>query len=125
MESEHSSSPSRRKYVPLAATVAASIFVSASIIVSDPQVAPLSTTMKASVGQWVEITHVGQTQVPARELPPPPELSAQSYLIQIIGEKNPLLKLREWKRLKPASLTKLITAAIAMEHLPADSLIPL
>lgn len=50
-------------------------------------------------------------------VPTKPELSAHSYLVKIIGEKVPLIKQREWKPLPPASLSKLLTAVVAQEHL--------
>lgn len=54
-------------------------------------------------------------------LPQEPALDAHAYSIKIIGEKKPLAKRREWKRLAPASLTKLMTAVIASEIIRADS----
>lgn len=57
----------------------------------------------------------------ARQLLPTPDLSAQSYVVQFIGENEPLLKSREWKHMKPASLTKILTALIAQEELAQDA----
>lgn len=50
-------------------------------------------------------------------LPPPPTLHAQAYLVKVIGERTSLLAQREWKKIPPASLTKLMTAVIASEEL--------
>jgi serine-type D-Ala-D-Ala carboxypeptidase (penicillin-binding protein 5/6) len=50
---------------------------------------------------------------------PRPELTAHAYLVRFIGDNRPLLRQREWKALPPASLTKLLTAVIARESLPA------
>ncbi len=46
-----------------------------------------------------------------------PQLSAEAYVVRIIGEQTPLAERRAGKRLAPASLTKLMTAAIAAEKL--------
>lgn len=53
-------------------------------------------------------------------LTPSPELKAQAYTVKIVGVNRPLLSQREWKRLAPASLTKILTAVLAKEILPAD-----
>lgn len=52
-------------------------------------------------------------------LPQEPVLNAHAYLIKIMGGEKPLAKRREWKRLAPASLTKLLTAVVATELIPA------
>lgn len=57
----------------------------------------------------------------ARRLSIGPELSAHSYLVQFVDENEPILKSREWKRMKPASLTKMLTALIAEEELGPDT----
>lgn len=49
-----------------------------------------------------------------------PKLVAQAYLVRIVGSQKPLLRLREWKSLAPASLTKLFTAALALDFVPED-----
>ncbi len=54
---------------------------------------------------------------------PPPTLSAHGYLVKFIGYDIPLLRQREEKMLAPASLTKILTAAIAKEELPSDAVI--
>lgn len=51
---------------------------------------------------------------------PGPELKAQAYVVKITGEWRPVFSRREWKRLAPASLTKILTAVLARETLPAD-----
>ncbi len=61
---------------------------------------------------------VGLNEVSRRRAPP--ELSAESYVVRIIGEETPLLSRRSDKPLPPASLTKLMTAAIAFEGLAPD-----
>lgn len=48
---------------------------------------------------------------------PSPELSAHAYFIKIIGDELPFTAQREWKKLAPASLTKILTALIAREEL--------
>lgn len=54
----------------------------------------------------------------SRVLPGEPEISAHAFLVKVIGQEQPLLKRREWKPLPPASLSKLLTAVLAQEHLP-------
>lgn len=49
-----------------------------------------------------------------------PELKAQAYLVKIVGVERPIFSQREWKRLAPASLTKILTAVLAKETLPSD-----
>lgn len=51
---------------------------------------------------------------------PGPEINAQAYIVKIIGVDRPLLSQREWKRLAPASLTKILTAVLAKEMLSSD-----
>ena len=51
---------------------------------------------------------------------PGPEIKAQAYMVKIVGVDRPILSQREWKRLAPASLTKILTAVLAKETLPAD-----
>ncbi|MBI2121553.1 MAG: D-alanyl-D-alanine carboxypeptidase [Candidatus Sungbacteria bacterium] len=62
-------------------------------------------------------TTVLQTPVPSPVFFQPPELSAHAYFIKIIGDERPLAAQREWKKLAPASLTKILTALIAREEL--------
>ncbi len=53
-----------------------------------------------------------------------PEINAQAYIVKIIGINKPILSQREWKRLAPASLTKILTAVLAKELLlPDDKII--
>lgn len=55
---------------------------------------------------------------------PEPEIRAHSYLVKFIGEDKILIRRREWKKLAPASLTKLLTALVARQNLlPADWII--
>ena len=56
--------------------------------------------------------------VAARNFAEKPEISAHAYLIKFIDGERPILKQREWKRLAPASLSKLLTAVVAEEYLP-------
>ena len=46
-----------------------------------------------------------------------PELSAQAYLVKIVGEDKVLLTQRAWKKLPPASLTKIMTSLVALREL--------
>lgn len=52
-------------------------------------------------------------------LPQEPVLNAHAYFVKVIGEEKPLAKRREWKKLAPASLTKLLTAVVALKLIPA------
>jgi D-alanyl-D-alanine carboxypeptidase len=54
---------------------------------------------------------------------PAPDIDAEAYIVQLVGEREPLLSRRELKPLPPASLTKLMTAVVAMEELAASDLI--
>lgn len=62
-------------------------------------------------------TDAAEEGAPEGFFEPPAGLQAEAYSVKIIGEKQPLLKQREWKRLAPASLTKILTAAVAREEL--------
>ena len=53
-----------------------------------------------------------------------PELNAHAYIVQIIGSPKPLIQKRAWKHMAPASLTKLMSAAIAEEELGREEQIP-
>ena len=46
-----------------------------------------------------------------------PAVSGHAYLVRIAGSRTPILKRREWKRMSPASLTKLMTAVVAEEQI--------
>lgn len=51
---------------------------------------------------------------------PLPLISAHAYLIKVLGSDLALAKQREWKKMPPASLTKLLTAVIAKDNLATD-----
>lgn len=51
------------------------------------------------------------------------EVSAHAYSVRIMGEEEPLVAQRKWKKLPPASLTKLFTALLAAQTLTDDDLI--
>lgn len=53
----------------------------------------------------------------AAPIRPEPALSAEAYLVRLAGDTAPLLARRAAKRVAPASLTKLMTAAVAAEKL--------
>ncbi len=53
----------------------------------------------------------------------PPELLAEAYLVRIAGSGEELLARRADKQSAPASLTKLLTAAVALEELASDELV--
>lgn len=52
-----------------------------------------------------------------------PGVEAHAYLVRILREERPLLKRREWKRLPPASLTKILTAVLARERLSSEDVV--
>lgn len=52
-----------------------------------------------------------------------PALNAHAYLVRLVGSPAPLIGRRAWKRMAPASLTKLMTAAIAEEALGKEELV--
>ena len=54
-------------------------------------------------------------------LPPGPSVLAESYLVQMIGDIAPLLEHEGSRRMRPASLTKVLTSLIAMEELAPDA----
>ena len=56
---------------------------------------------------------------------PEPVLSAEAYLVALVHHPKPLLARRPRKRLAPASLTKLMTAAVAAEKLAPEDVITL
>lgn len=56
-------------------------------------------------------------------LPPVPSLSAEAYMVRLAGERTILARQREWKKMAPASLTKILTAILAEEELPANATI--
>lgn len=53
-----------------------------------------------------------------------PAIVAHAYLVRLVGDPSPIVKRREWKRMAPASLTKLMTAVIAKENLGAEEMVP-
>ena len=48
---------------------------------------------------------------------PVPALLAQSYLVQLIGDAEPLLKRENSKQMRPASVTKILTSLVGIEEL--------
>ena len=96
-----------KRLIPLLAILMASISISLSVYSQKP--AP--TVAKNTFATAFKLASAD------------PELSAHAYLVKIVGEKNPLLKQRDWKPLPPASLSKLMTALVVSEHLPADDMI--
>lgn len=60
---------------------------------------------------------------PAPLLSPSPDLSAQAYLVKILGDGEILLQTRKDKILPIASLTKLFTSQLAYERLDQNELI--
>lgn len=46
-----------------------------------------------------------------------PTVSAEAYIVRFAGEDQPLLERRAGKSVAPASLTKLMTAVVAAEHI--------
>ena len=58
-------------------------------------------------------------------LPAVPAITAESFLVRVIGEHEPLFAKQERARMKPASLTKMMTALIAEEELSPRAGVPL
>lgn len=52
-----------------------------------------------------------------------PAVTARAYGVKILGQDFLILKQRELKRLAPASLTKLLTAALALDYIPSETYI--
>ena len=52
---------------------------------------------------------------------PAPSLSAESFLVQFIDDKDSLLSQRASKQMRPASLTKILTSVLAIEELDENS----
>ena len=59
--------------------------------------------------------------VPTHPLPAEPEILAESFLVQIIGDQQPILVRRASTQMRPASLTKILTSLIAIEELDKDA----
>ncbi len=57
----------------------------------------------------------------ALPLPPKPDVLAESYLVQIIGDKTALLIQNGSKQMRPASLTKILTSLLAIEELDSNT----
>lgn len=54
---------------------------------------------------------------------PPPVINAHAYLVRTTGTNEPMLLLRENKKLPIASITKLVTVLVALEILKPDDII--
>ena len=54
-------------------------------------------------------------------MPRAPEILAESFLVQFIHDKDPLLSQRASKQMRPASLTKIFTSVLAIEELDENS----
>lgn len=83
----------------------------------EDKVTPPDRTQTAS-----EIAALKKIRPPV-SIPEPDGVDAQSYIVRLVGEPTPLLSRRELKRMPPASLTKLMTAAVAREQLTPSDLI--
>lgn len=56
-------------------------------------------------------------------MPPLPPLTAHTYIVQIEGEEHPIASQRPYKPMRPASITKLLTALLAYERVPKEEII--
>lgn len=65
--------------------------------------------------------------LPSPEIPSPhplpqrPEMRSESYLAQMIGDESPLLEHEGSRRMRPASLTKILTSLLATEELDSKA----
>ncbi len=80
---------------------------------------PVFAQDHASVYSVLSVPHAtpAPDSLPRPPLPPEPDILAHSYLVQIIGDPTPLLERRGAKQMYPASITKILTSAIAREKL--------
>ena len=97
----------------------------------------LAVLFGASFGFWepriespVTFAAAGARKVPppppaavSRILPPLPPLTAHAYIVQIQGEERSIASQRPYKPMRPASITKLMTALLAYERVPKEELI--
>ncbi len=94
-----------KKLIPLVAILVISVLVLLSEVKKEP--AAVAVTQGERFWSWE------------------PELNAHAYLVKIVGEERLLMQQRTQKRLAPASLTKLMTAAVASRLIPATAKISL
>ncbi len=86
------------------------------------RIVTLSTILLVSFSIWTSVAKapIGQRHLSTAAIILPvykgEELSAEAYLVKVIGQDTALLKRKEWKRLAPASLTKILTALVALEE---------
>lgn len=127
MSDEKIDPPSIRRYVLFAAFAAVSIALTSFATPLKYDTPRPARAGKTSAGFLPELGNArnDEEHTPHPSLPPLPDLSAESFLIQFIGESEPIAKSREWKQMRPASITKLLTAAIAREELLPQSVVPL
>lgn len=78
-----------------------------------------STTISGTIDTGVEVA----PQEFKYQISNAPALSAHAFLVRFVGEERPLIKQREDKRLAPASLNKILTAVLALEHLSPEDII--
>ena len=80
-------------------------------------IAPAPTTTQATI----PITE--PTQPPTTEAPtaPPPEIQANAAIVFDIKNRKIVYKYNDTIRIAPASITKLLTACLALEHLTTDT----
>lgn len=87
------------------------------------QILPLLAVLCLGLLVWSSVAQAPtgqkhqQSQAAILPVYPGPDLSAPAYLVKIIGENKILLRRREWKRVAPASLTKLMTSLLALNGL--------
>ena len=99
-------SETKTNYIPLFGI----LFISILILLSTLRVAQApQATHQAAVTQYL---------MPQGPLP---EIKAHAYIVKIIGAEKPLLSQRSWKKLPPASLSKLLTAVLAREGLASNA----
>jgi len=80
---------------------------------------PLFTVLFVSILIQISISHGGPRKHEAGIILSQnfadPDVDAHAFLVRLAGNDKPLIKQREWKRLAPASLTKLLTSVLVVE----------
>src|SRR3989344_5443542 len=85
------------------------------------RIVTLLTILLVSFSVWTSVAWapIGQRYLATAAILPVyagEELSAEAYFVKIIGQDSALLKKKEWKHLAPASLTKILTALVALDE---------
>ncbi len=105
------------RLLKLFAGLSLGVLVVAGIAVPDDDRPGLT---RADRGAWGNIASAAGAEVEFDRSVQEPAVDAHAYLVRLVGDDTPILERRSEKQLPPASLTKVLTALVAIELVDSD-----